>query len=96
MLIYSEKYKVECLVSDGLEAKFRNLGFSKSNKARDWKGSVCVSVFKGTKADHIQAVIRSTDIESFVRMGFVVNGDRLPEKAEVKSKKKDETKKEAA
>jgi hypothetical protein len=95
MLIYSEKFNVECLVSDGLEARFRNLGFSKSDKDRDWKGSVCVSVFKGTKSDHIQAVIKSTDIEAFVRMGFVVNGERLPEK-EIKAKKKEETKKEAA
>ena len=95
MLIYSEKYKVECLVSDGLESRFRNLGFSKINREKDWRGSECASVFKGTKSDHIQAVIKKDDIEAFVRMGFVVNGDRLPEK-EVKPKKKEETKEEAA
>lgn len=80
MLIYSTKYDVECLVVDGQEARFKNLGFARAENERNWRGSNCASVFKGTKADHVQAVIRCKDIEAFVRMGFVANGDRLPEK----------------
>lgn len=79
-LIYNKNLDVAILVKD--KAGFDKLGFThirQPEKAKAVRASFgdCTQFFKGTKGSYIACIAQKSDVESMIKLGFVVNVERL-------------------
>ena len=79
-MIYNKNLEVAILVKD--KTGFDKLGFThirQPEKKKEIRASFgdCTQFFKGVKSEYIACIAQKSDVESMIKLGFVVNVERL-------------------